>query len=97
MILYLSNAPLIKFFTKELLLTIFYLILTAKIPLIVIFVIYQNLSFIFFCECDFATPIWEDLFKIIKQKHDVEFTASNFDKIFQGFWSDVSDLFIFVP
>ena len=31
---------------------------------------------------DFVRPIWEELFKIIKDKQDVDFTASNFDKIF---------------
>ena len=35
-----------------------------------------------FCECDFVRPIWEELLKIIKDKHDIDFSASNFDKIF---------------
>ena len=34
-----------------------------------------------FCECEFVRPIWEELFKMIKDKHDVDFTASYFDKI----------------
>ena len=38
-----------------------------------------------FCECDFVRRIWEELFKIIKDKHDVHFTASNCDEIFEGF------------
>ena len=35
-----------------------------------------------FCECDFDRPIWEEVLKIIKDKYDVDFTVSNFDKIF---------------
>ena len=38
-----------------------------------------------FCECDFVRSIWEELLKIIKDKHDVDFTTSNFDKIFGAF------------
>ena len=38
-----------------------------------------------FCECDFVRPIWEELFKIIKDKYDIDFSASNFDKIFGVF------------
>ena len=49
-----------------------------------------------FCECDFVRPIWDELLKIIKDKYDVDFTVSNFDKIFGVFWGQVPDLFIFV-
>ena len=38
-----------------------------------------------FCECDFVRPIWDELLKIIKDKYDVDFTVSNFDKIFGVF------------
>ena len=78
---------ILKCFTKQLLLMIFYLKLTAKIPLIVIFVInFQNLLFIIISvNVIFVRPIWEELFKIIKDKHDVDFTASNFEKTFGVF------------
>ena len=38
-----------------------------------------------FCECDFVRPFWEELFKIIKDRYDIDFSASNFDKIFGVF------------
>ena len=44
-------------------------------------------SFVFsvmfcFCDCEFVRPIWDELIKIIKEKHNIDFTASNFDKKF---------------
>ena len=78
---------ILKFFTKQLPLMNFHSKLIVKIPLTVIFVINsQNLlSFTIFCECDFVRPIWEELFKIIQDKHDTDFTALKFDKIFGVF------------
>ena len=43
------------------------------------------------------TYFGKELLKIIKDKHDVDLTASNFDKFFEVFGDKVSDLFIFVP
>ena len=70
-----------KKFTKQLPLTIFYSKLIVKIPLTVIFVINPESIVHIVCECDFVRPIWEKLFKIIKDKYDTDFTALNFDKI----------------
>ena len=50
-----------------------------------------------FCECDFVRPVWEELFKVIKDNYDIDFSASNFDKIFGVFGVQISDLFIVVP
>ena len=44
----------------------------------------ESVIHIFF-ECDFVRPIWEELFKIIKDKYGIDFSASNFDKIFGVF------------
>ena len=38
-----------------------------------------------FCECDYVIPIWDELVKIIQDKHDINFSISNFDKIFGVF------------
>ena len=40
-----------------------------------------------FCNCEYVTPIWENLVKIIQNKFDVDFTLSNFEKIF-GVYKD---------
>ena len=73
-----------KIFTKQLPLMMFYSNLTAEIPLTLIFYDKFPESVIhIFCECDFVRPIWEELFKIIKDKYDIDFSASNFDKILE--------------
>ena len=65
---------------------IFYSKLIVKNPLTVIFVINsQNVSFTYFVNVTLSCrPIWVELFKInIKDKHDIDFTTLNFDKIFE--------------
>ena len=42
---------------------------------------------IFFCDCEYITPIWEHLVEIIQNKFKVDFTLSNFEKIF-GVYKD---------
>ena len=37
------------------------------------------------CGCDFVKPIWDDFIKIIKDKHDIDFFISNFEKMFGVF------------
>ena len=76
---------ILKLFTKQLPLTIFYSKLIVKIPLTVICVINPESIVHIFCECDFVRPIWEELFKIIKDKYGTDFTNLNFDKIFLEF------------
>ena len=34
-----------------------------------------------FRECEYVGPIWEKLVKIIQDKHDIDFSITNFDKI----------------
>ena len=36
----------------------------------------------FFCECEVVKPIWNDLDKIIRNKHDIDFASSPFEKMF---------------
>ena len=31
-----------------------------------------------FCECDFVRPVWEELFKIIKDNYDIDFFSFKF-------------------
>ena len=64
---------------------IFYSKLIVKNPLTVIFVINsQNVSCTYFVNVTLSCrPIWEELFKIIKDKHDIDFTTLNFDKAFE--------------
>ena len=40
-----------------------------------------------FCNCEYVTPIWKNLVKINQNKFDVDFTLSNFEKIF-GVYKD---------
>ena len=35
-----------------------------------------------FCECEHVDPIWKNLVKIIQDKHDIDFSITNFDKMF---------------
>ena len=36
----------------------------------------------FFCECEVVKPIWNDLDKIIRNKYDINFASSPFEKMF---------------
>ena len=36
----------------------------------------------FFCECEVVKPIWNALDKIIRNKHDINFASSSFEKMF---------------
>ena len=75
----------------------FYLKLTAEIPPNCDFCEKFPESFIhIFCECDFVRPIWEELFKIIKDKYDIDFSTSKFDKIF-GVFGDKFLTYLFLP
>ena len=38
-----------------------------------------------FCDCELVKPIWEDLVNVIQDKHDINFSISNFDKMFGVF------------
>ena len=50
-----------------------------------------------FCECDFVKPIWDGLIKIIKEKHDIDFSISNFEKMFGAFKDNfITHLFLCV-
>ena len=43
----------------------------------------QNQSFIFFVNVNnYVIIIWDELLKIIHDKHDIDFSLSNFDRIF---------------
>jgi hypothetical protein len=35
-----------------------------------------------FCDCDVVQPIWKDMLTIIRNKHDINFLISDFDKMF---------------
>ena len=61
---------------------IFYSKLTAEISLTDFCDKFPESVIHIFCKCDFVRPIWEELFKIIKDKYDIDFSASNFDKTF---------------
>ena len=50
-----------------------------------------------FCKCDYVKPIWDDLIKIIKDKHDINFSISNFEKMFGVFKDNfITHLFLCV-
>ena len=86
----------LKFSTKQLLSTIFYLKLTGRILLIVIFVkITQNQSFIFLWMWIYVIPIWDELLKFVHDKHDIDFSLSNFAKIF-GIYQDSVLTYLFL-
>ena len=48
-----------------------------------------------FCDCEFVKPIWEEFVEIIQDKHDINFSISNFDKIF-GVFKDKFLTFLFL-
>ena len=48
-----------------------------------------------FCECECVDPIWKNLVKIIQDKHDIDFSITNFDKIF-GIYKDDFLTYIFL-
>ena len=67
----------------QLLLMIFFLKLKEKIPLIACFVKKLSETIIhFFCESEVVKPIWNDLDKIVRNKHDINFASSPFEKMF---------------
>ena len=39
------------------------------------------------CDCEYVIPIWDELLKIIHDKHDIDFSLSNFDETF-GIYQD---------
>ena len=50
-----------------------------------------------FCKCEHVKPIWDDLIKIIKDKYDINFSISNFEKMFGVFKDNfITHLFLCV-
>ena len=78
-----SDHFISSFFIIQLLSMTFCLKLKEKIPLIACFVKKLPKTIIhFFCECEVVKPIWNDIDKIIKNKHDINFASSPFEKMF---------------
>ena len=48
-----------------------------------------------FCECEVVNPLLNDMVKIINHKEDVNFSVSNFDKMF-GIQDDKFLTFLFL-
>ena len=48
-----------------------------------------------FCECEVVIPLWNDMVEIINRKEDVNFSVSNFDKMF-GIQDDKFLTFLFL-
>ena len=86
----------IKFFHKAIALTIFYLRSTAKIPLIVIFVInFQNLSFIFSVNVIFLDLFGKSCSKLLKTNTMLNLLHQILIRFLEFLETIVSDLFYF--